>query len=342
MKTHLFLLGTAIATALSLGACSKKPDLAAPENEGPPVLVRVQTVEAKPHIATEEVTGSVRAKLRSVIEAKSMGRIETMLVAPGQRVKRGDVLVQLDAREIQAKLDQARALRDQSEKNLQRSTALLANKVTTQADFDNVQSVNRVAKAALAEAETALGYMTITAPFDGVITRKSTDVGDLATPGKALLEMEDPAALRFEADVPEAIIGSIASGAGLTVRTGTVETTGTVSEIAPAADAQSRTFLVKLDLPQAPGLRAGQFGRVAVPVSETSVLRILASALILRGQMEVVFVVQNGRAQLRLVKTGKRFGGEVELVSGIEAKEQVVVENATRLSDGQRLEVQSK
>ena len=110
MKTHLFLLGTAIATALSLGACSKKPDLAAPENEGPPVLVRVQTVEAKPHIATEEVTGSVRAKLRSVIEAKSMGRIETMLVAPGQRVKRGDVLVQLDAREIQAKLDQARAL----------------------------------------------------------------------------------------------------------------------------------------------------------------------------------------------------------------------------------------
>ena len=342
MKIHPFLLRAALATAFLLGACSKTPHSAAPENGGPPVPVRVQTVEAKPHIATEEVTGSVRAKLRSVIEAKSMGRIERMLVAPGQRVKRGDVLVQLDAREIQAKLDQARALRDQSEKNLQRSTALLANKVTTQAEFDNAQSANRVAKAALAEAETALGYMTITAPFDGVITRKSADVGDLATPGKALLEMEDPAALRFEADVPEAIIGSIASGAGLTVRTGSVETTGTVSEIAPAADAQSRTFLVKLDLPQTPGLRAGQFGRVAVPVSETSVLRIPASALILRGQMEVVFVVQNGRAQLRLVKTGKRFGGEVELVSGIEAKEQVVVENATRLSDGQRLEVQSK
>lgn len=340
MKTNFFLLGAALA--LSLGACSKKPHAAVHENDLPPVAIHVQTVEPRPHIATEEVTGSVKAKLRSVIEAKSTGRIEQWLVVPGQRVKQGEVLVKLDAREIQAKLDQARAVHDQSEKNLARYTALLANKVTTQAEFDNAQSANRVAKAALAEAESNLGYMTIVAPFDGVITRKSADVGDLATPGKMLLEIEDPAALRFEADVPEAIIGPIESGAKMSVRTGNVEITGTVSEIAPVADAQSRTFLVKLDLPQTPGLRTGQFGRVAVPVSETSVLRIPASALIQRGQMEIVFVVQNGRAQLRLVKTGKRFGNELELVSGIEAKEQVAVENVAQLADGQRVEVQSK
>jgi len=342
MKNFPFLTASLFALALSLAACSKKPREAAPGDDLPPIAVRVQTVEPRPHIATEEVTGSVRAKLHSVIEAKSAGRIEKMLVAPGQRVKQGEVLVQLDAREIQAKLDQARAVRDQSETNLKRYTALLANKVTTQAEFDTAQSSNRVAKAALAEAETNLGYMTIVAPFDGVITRKSADVGDLATQGKTLLEIEDPAALRFEADVPEAIIGSVESGAKMAVRTGAVEIVGAVSEIAPVADAQSRTFLVKLDLPQTPGLRAGQFGRVAVPVSETSVLRIPSSALVQRGQMEIVFVVENGRARLRLVKTGKRFGNEVELVSGIEAKEQVVVENVSRLTDGQRVEVQSK
>ncbi|MCX6966178.1 MAG: efflux RND transporter periplasmic adaptor subunit [Verrucomicrobia bacterium] len=340
MKPNVLLLGAALA--LFLGACSKKPHTAVQENELPPAMVRVQTVEARPHVATEEVTGSVRAKLHSVIEAKSTGRIEQFLVAPGQRVKQGEVLVKLDVREIQAKLDQARAVRDQSENNLKRYTALLANKVTPQAEFDNVQSANRVAKAALAEAETNLGYMTITAPFDGVITRKSADVGDLATPGKALLEIQDPASLRFEADVPEGIIGSAEAGAGMTVRTGTLEMTGTVSEIAPVADAQSRTFLVKLDLPQTPGLRTGQFGRVAVPVSQTSVLRIPVSAVVQRGQMEIVFVIQNGRAQLRLVKTGKRFGNEVELVSGIEAKEVVAVDNAAKLADGQRVEVQSK
>jgi len=342
MKINLFLLGAALAIVLPLGACSRKPHATAYENDLHPVAVRVQTVESKPHVATEEVTGSVRAKLSSVIEAKSTGRIEKMLVVPGQRVKQGEVLVQLDAREIQAKLDQARAVRDQSETNLKRYTALLANKVTPQADFDNAQSANRVAQAALAEAETNLGYMTITAPFDGVITKKSADVGDLATPGKTLLEIEDPTAIRFEADVPEAIIGNIAAGARMAVRSGTLEMTGTMSEIAPVADAQSRTFLVKLDLPQTPGLRTGQFGRVAVPLSETSVLRIPVSAVVQRGQMEIVFIVQNGRVQLRLVKTGKRFGDEVELVSGIEAKEQIVVENVSRLTDGQRVEVQSK
>ena len=341
MKIHRLLSRSTLALALSLGACSK-PHESPQQAELPVVIVRVQTVEGKPHVATEEVPGSVRAKLHSAIEAKSTGRIEKMLVVPGQRVKRGEVLVALDAREIQAKLDQARAVLDQSAKNLQRYTSLLASKATTPAEFDTVQSANRVAKAVLAEAETNLGYMTIVAPFDGVITRRPTDVGDLASPGKTLLEIEDPAALRFEADVPEAIIGSIQAGIRMAIRTGTLEIMGTVSEITPVADVQSRTFLVKLDLPQTPGLRTGQFGRVAVPVSETSVLRIPASALILRGQMEIVFVVDGGRARLRLVKTGKRFSNEIEVVSGIENKEQVVVENVARLTDGQRVEVQIK
>jgi len=342
MKKYPSLTGVVLVLVLSFGACSKKPHETALGDDLPPVVTRVQTVESKPHVATEEVAGSVRAKLRSVIEAKVVGRIEKMHVVPGQMVKPGEVLVELDAREIQAKLDQAKAVRDQSERDLQRYTALIANKVTTQAEFEAVQSRNRVAKAALVEAETALGYMTITAPFNGVITRQSADVGDLASPGKTLLEIEDPTALRFEADVPEAIIASIQSGAKLSVHIGTVGVNGTVSEIAPVADVQSRTFLVKLDLPQTAGLRTGQFGRVAVPVNETSVLRIPVSAVVSRGQMEIVFVVHCGRAQLRLVKTGKRFGDEVELVSGIENKEQVALENVAKLTDGQRVEVQSK
>lgn len=343
MKPNPILLATTASLLfLSLGACSKKLQETPLGDDMPSVSVRVQTVESKPHIATEEVTGSVRAKLQSAVEAKVVGRIEKMLVFPGQKVKLGDPLVQLDCREIAAKLDQARAILDQSEKDLQRYTALLANKATAPAEFEAVQSRNRVAKAALTEAETNLGYMLIKAPFAGVVTRKSADVGDLATPGKVLLEMEDPVALRFEADVPEAIVGTIETGARLPVRIGSIDVTGTVIEIAPVADLQSRTFLVKLDLPKTPGLRTGQFGRVSVPVSETSVLRIPASAIMQRGQMEIVFVVTGGRAQLRLVKTGKRFGDEMEIVSGIESNEQVATENATRLADGQRVEAKSK
>ena len=156
-----------------------------------------------------------------------------------------------------------------------------------------------------------------------------------------MLELEDSSALRLEADVPEAVVGRLPLGDKLPVRISALEQElqGVISEIAPAADANSRTFLVKLDLPDTPGLRAGQFGRVAMPVGETSALRVPASAVVQRGQMEIIFVVAGSKAQLRLVKTGKRIGDEVELVSGVEAGEKVVAEGAAALTDGQPVEV---
>ncbi len=141
--------------------------------------------------------------------------------------------------------------------------------------------------------------------------------------------------------MPEAVIDRLALGDKLGVRVSGVknELAGVVSEIAPSADPNSRTFLVKLDLPPTPGLRAGQFGRVTVPVGETSALRVPATAVLQRGEMELVFVVVNSHAQLRIVKTGKRVGDEVELVSGVDAGERVVVDGAPRLADGQPVEV---
>lgn len=134
----------------------------------------------------------------------------------------------------------------------------------------------------------------------------------------------------LEADVPEALIGQVKMGAKFSVRIDAQPNgpEGVVSEIAPAADPNSRTFIVKLDSPAAPGLRAGQFGRAEIPVSETPVLRVPVSAVIRRGRMELIFVVTDQRAHLRLVKTGKRVGDEVELVSGVDPAEQVVVDGA--------------
>jgi RND family efflux transporter MFP subunit len=340
MKTRfIFGIGVTAVSGLLVSGCgraSKSPAAA----ELPPAAVRVQTVESKTRIATEEVVGTVRARLRSVLEAKISGRIEKMLVVPGQNVPAGELLVQLDAREVQAQLDRALAVRQQAGTDLKRAASLLEQKILSPAEYDNAQSKSRVAEAAAAEAETLLGYTRITAPFSGVITRKHADVGDLASPGKALLEMEDARDLRLEADVPEAVIGHLALGDKLGVRVSglTNELNGVIGEIAPSADPNSRTFLVKLDLPPAPGLRAGQFGRAAMPVGETAALRAPAAAVLQRGQLELVFVVANGRAQLRIVKTGKRIGNEVELVSGVDAGEPLVVDGAGNLVDGQPVE----
>lgn len=333
-----FIAVACIACVLS-GCGQKTESTTAPAL--PIATVRAQVIESKTRVATEEVVGTVRAKMRSVIEAKVSGKIEQMLVSPGQKVKRGELLASVEAHEMQSRLDQALAVRQQTDGDMKRFASLLEAKILSQSEYDGALSKFKVADAAVKEAETMLSYTKVTAPFAGVIVRKHADVGDLATPGKPLLEMEDSSALRFEADVPEAVVGKLTLADKLPVRISALEREleGVISEIAPVADSASRTFLVKLDLPGTIGLRAGQFGRVAMPVGETSALRVPATALVQRGQMELVFIINDGGAQLRLVKTGKRIGNEVELVSGVSAGERIVVENAAGLVDGQPLTV---
>jgi membrane fusion protein, multidrug efflux system len=335
---HLALILAGMAVLLT--ACQKNAEPAAP-TELPSAKVRVQAIESKTRAATEEVMGTIRARQRAVLEAKVSGGIEKLPVVPGQSVKAGETLVELDAKEIKARLDQALTQREQLSRDTERLRQLLANNAVSRQEFESIESRYRVAKAAVTEAETMLAYTKIIAPFDGIITRKHAEVGDLAAPGKPLLEMEDPKSLRLEADVPEAAIGHIVSGAKLSVRVSGVtnDLTAIVSEIAPAADPNSRTFLVKLDLPANSGARMGQFGRLTVPLGETSALRVPASALIIRGQLELVFVAENTRAQMRLVKSGKRIGNEIEILSGLNRGDQIVIENAAGLRDGQPLEV---
>lgn len=331
-----------LLAALALTGCHDPAPTAATSPQRPAATIRAQTVQNRPRLSAEEIVGTVRARIRGVIEAKISGRIERMPVRVGQRVQAGDLLVELNAREINAQLDQANALLRQADRELERFGALLKQEAATQAEYDAVESRHRIAAAGLDEAKTMLGYARLEAPFDGLVTRKLAEVGDLATPGRPLLEMEDPTTLRFEADVPETLLQRIQPGGHLTVTIPTLGATGiagTVSEVAPSADAGSRTFRVKLDLPATDGLMAGQFGRVAVPVNETRTLRAPSTSVVVRGQMELVFVVTNQIAQLRLVKTGKVLGDEVELLSGVSDGEQVVVEGATGLVDGQPVQV---
>lgn len=328
--------------ALSLAGCGhKKAPAPNIEANGPRAAVRVAMAESRPALATEEVVGTVRSKLRASIEAKVTARIEQMLVAPGDTVRAGALLVQLDQREIQSRLDQAIPVLRNAEIELKRFKSLLEQRAVSQQELDAIEARLRVAQATVTEAETMLGYTKITAPFAGVITRKLADVGDLAVPGRALLEIEDPRALRVEADIPESLIDRLQLGAKLRVSVGsaTQPVDAVVSEIAPAADSATRTFLVKLDLPEQTGLRAGRFARLAVPLGESHALRIPISAVIQRGQMELAFVADGDRARLRLVKTGKRLGNEVEVVSGIAAGDRVIFEGTEQLHDGQAIQV---
>ncbi|MBU3664815.1 MAG: efflux RND transporter periplasmic adaptor subunit [Chthoniobacterales bacterium] len=334
------LRGALVAVLLISGCGDRSGESAAPAGAQPPVSVAVTDAAQRPVWDEEEVVGTVGAAQRAVLSAKITGVIDSVDKAPGAQVQRGTVLATIDAREIKARLDSAVAAQEQAQREFARIERLLQSGSSTRQEFDAATTRLRTADAALVEARTMLQYTAITAPFDGVVTRKMAEVGDLATPGKPLFEMENSSLLRFECEVPEALIDRVAMGAGLPVLVDAAgaELAGKVSEIAPSASAGTRTFLVKLDLPPAEKLRAGQFGRVRVPVRERPAVLVPAGAIVRRGQIESVFVVQDGVARLRLVKTGRKMNGEVEILGGLSGGESLVAQDAQLLTDGAAVE----
>jgi membrane fusion protein, multidrug efflux system len=323
--------------------CGKKHEPQATTGKSlPPASVRVQKIYTVKQPIVEEVVGTVQPKLQAMIEAKISGRIQRLPVTLGQSVKQGDVLVELATEEIQAKLDQAKAAFHQADLEFNRTANLRKQSAATQAEFDTVQARYNVAKASVAEAEALSAYGQIVAPFDGVVARKLGDEGDLAMPGKALLELEGRAGLRLVADVPTLLASRVSPDAKLAVRVDTIADciTGTVAEISPVADPASRTVRVKVDLPETANLRAGQFGRLAVPLSEAAFLFVPETALVRRGQLEILFVAAEGKAQMRLVRTGKQTAQGIEILAGLTPGESVVVEGAGNLRDGQPLQAQ--
>ena len=310
--------------------------------ELPAAEVRTQAVQTEQMAAVEDVVGTFRAKLRATIEAKTTGRITEMPVNLGQRIKAGELVARLNAPEIKARLDQAQASLQQAKRDWKRVSSLFNQQAATRSDYDTADSRYQVAKAAVEEAQAMMSYVEILAPFDGVVTRKWVDVGDQATPGKPLVDLEDPSRLQLEADVPEAIATKIQQNASMTIRVSdtTGDFSGTVAEIAPVADPLSRTFRVKLDVAAPSGLMSGQFARLLVPVGETTSMRVPASAVVERGQMEIVFAVEDQHARLHLVKTGRQFKNEIEILSGLDSGDSVVVDNAGQLVDGQPVKVQ--
>jgi len=310
---------------------------AQPAKPIPAAEVRTVKVESKDLASIQEVVGTVRAKVRATLAAKLSGRIEELPVVLGQRVKSGEVIARLDAEDIKARLEQARASLEQAERDWQRASLLFDQQAATRSERDAAEARLRVGKATVAEAQAMLAYAEVRAPFDGVITRKVAEAGDLAVPGKPIVEIENPSSLELEADVPEALVSGVRPDSAMRVKVDSIrkEVTGTVKEIAPAGDPLSRTFRIKLELPSSPELMPGQFARLLVPTGSAPAIQVPAGAVVHRGQLEVLFVVEDQRAILHLVKTGRQLDAETEIVSGLSPGDVVVTENAALLSDGQ-------
>jgi RND family efflux transporter MFP subunit len=322
------------ACGLALAAC-RRSESAAAAAAGPALPVRVALVAAERLPLFVETPATVRPAERAVIAAKLTGTIATLPWGLGQPVHSGDVLLTLSAPETEARVRQAQAQLAEAGRAAERERTLVAKGVNPPDSLRDAEDRLRFAQAALAEAEAMLAYATVRAPFDGVVTEKQVLPGDLATPGLPLLAIESTQHLRAEGNIPERLAATLHIGDFL----GTVfddtpaPVTGKIEELSSSADAISRSLLVKVALP-AGAARSGQFARLLVPAGEADALLVPAEAVTRFGQMERVFVVEQSRAVLRLVKTGRSSGDRVELLSGVSAGEQVVLAPPAALRDG--------
>jgi RND family efflux transporter MFP subunit len=305
------------------------------------VSVSVATAMEQEIPVLNEIVGTLQAAERAAIAAKITGVITRIPVVLGSAVKKGDLLVAISAEEIAARLHVAEAQLAQAKRNLDREQNLFRKNAATEETVKSTNEFYAIALAKKHEAQTMQGYTTITAPFDGVVTRKNANNGDLASPGTVLLRIENNQKLEVATAVPESLILNIHAGDTLSVMVPAAAALveGTVTEIAPAADPNSRTTPVILALPFHPNLRTGQFARVLLPGKDKKALLIPTTALVPSGQMDRVFVVENSRACLRLVRTGLSHNSMTEILTGLNPGETVITTNNQRLVNGQNLQI---
>jgi RND family efflux transporter MFP subunit len=290
-----------------------------------------------------EITGTVHPLHRATLAAKLMGAIEELPVTLGQRVRAGDVLAKISAGEISARQAQAQAQLDQANHDLARERDLLPKQASTADLVRNLETRVALSAAMVREAEVMLGYAVIRAPFEGVIARKFIEIGDLASPGVPLLEIEGADAFQVEAGIPDSLIATLQVGVAAEV---TIASSGTafaapLAELSSAADVNAHTVTAKFTVPSEIVVRSGQFARVQISGAPSRVLLVPALAVSQIGQMERVFVAGEGnRAVLRLVKTGAARGDRIEVLSGLDEGERIVLTPPVGLREGQPLEVQ--
>ncbi len=305
---------------------------------GPDAPLAVATLIIDPLI--EEAAGTVQAQRRTLVSARMLATIAAVRVRAGEAVGAGDVLIELDAREPSARVEEARgavrgAEAEQTRRaaDLARAQVLIRRGAISQSEFDQAQAAARVADAsaagareALSAAQVALSYTRITAPVSGRVVDRYAEPGDTAVPGQPLLALYDPVALRIEVPVRESLLTRLHVGDTLEVRIGERVFAGVVDEIVPQAEVGSRTFLVKIGLPREAGLYTGMFGRALIRTGERERLFVPALAVERVGQLDFATVVDaDGGLGRRLVTLGSPAGDQVEVLSGLRPGERVLL-----------------
>ncbi len=304
------------------------------------------------------VPGNVTADDRIQLSSRITGFIQQIAVREGDRVARGDLLVEIESAEVTGAIRTAKAALTAAETDLEDARrdvakfAELAEQGSLPADTLRKAQVRfDLAKSQLVEASSAsetavsnLRYTSIRSPVDGVVISLNKRVGDLATTGAPILLIESQSSLVFQTYVAEKRVAALAVGQKIAVELDALERPlhGEVLRIVPSGDPVTRRFEVKVSLPSTLNLLPGMFGRARFVVGATNRVLVARSMLVERGGLVGVMVIVDDQAEFRWLRIGQQWPGQVEVIGGLDEGELIVAEPSAELFDGASLIVLSK
>lgn len=337
----------ALCIGLSLQACGK--DEAPKQARSNATLVSVATAETVMLEMREETVGNLEGLIDPTVSAEVAGRVLEVKARPGQRVKKGDVLVILDPtdlalqrREAQAEVGRIEALLANQERTLERNQALVEKNFISKNALDEIetqQSAYRkqleAARARLASIEHTGSKTRAIAPVDGIIEVQIVSPGDFVSVGSPMMKIISNQRLRAHLPFPERVATRILPGlkVRLTTPAADNEVISEVREMKPLIGTSNRAIDVLADVTGQEGWQAGASVNGVVVIGEVEAVVLPEQSVVLRPAGDVVYVIRDNRAEQRIVKTGLRQEGKVEIIEGVKAGEVVAVDGAAFLTD---------
>jgi membrane fusion protein (multidrug efflux system) len=344
LVTPVSLAVAVMAVGWALYASQHRQPASAPGPQGggqrsaAPAFVTVAPVRNETVSQKLEALGNARAIESVDISSKSSNVVTAVMFRDGERVRRGQVLVQLDDAQARADVAAAEAAVAESERLYNRSRELMNTEALSKAQFDQLEATLKANGARLEAARARLGDTVIRAPFNGRVGLRRVSVGTLISPGDVITTLDDTSVIKLDFSVPENFLATLREGLAVRATAPAFPGrafAGKVASIDSRVDMNTRSVTVRALLANEDGaLRPGMFLNVSLANDERESLVIPEEALTPEAERQFVFVVRDGKAERREVRIGGRRPGSVEVLAGLAAGEQVIVEGTQKVRDG--------
>lgn len=320
---------------------------AAPPSAAMQVAPATHTVAVGASASLASYDGVVQAVRETTIAAQVPGAVTALHVKAGDRVRAGQVLLRLDARAAEqtaaasaAQVQAARAAQDAAAREFDRQKKLFEKRYISEAALERAEAQYKAANAgaeaqlaAAGAARTQSGFYVVKAPYDGIIADVSAVLGDMAMPGRPLLTLYDPAALRVSVAVPQRVAAQLHGSPTLKVELAGAAPNASIVptrwQLLPHVDPATHTMELRLDLPAGVGATPGMFARAQLPGEGTGQARLYvpAAAVVRRAELTGVYVLGDGnQPRLRQVRLGRSEGDRIEVLSGLSAGDRIVTD----------------